>query len=135
MRVLSDPASIAELEDPELRALLERRVQAILAEGYQLDELALYVVVEPGDPIETINAPLGFSVLCTRWEPDACFGTPAFEPSWELLWEHAGYYEILYVMSDDGFGVGVFVPKAPCVAPELLAMCAAYAIRAEESDS
>ena len=70
---------------------------------------------------------------CTLWgEPDARFGSPAFAPSWELLEEHPRFYEIVYILSDDGFGVEVFVPKRADVPQELLAMCAAYATPAPE---
>jgi hypothetical protein len=140
MLALRDREAIARVADPELRALIERRVEAILAEvadddGYELHELVLFVVVQPGDPLEAIDEQLGFPVLSTRWEPEARFGTPAFRPSWELLWEHAGYYEVLFILSDDGYGIDVFVAKRPGVDPKLLAMCAAYATPAEEGDS
>ena len=136
MLAFSDREAIAQVGDPELRALIEQRVEAILAQvgdDYELDEIVLFVVVEPGDPLEAIDAQLGFPVLCTLWgEPDACFGSPTFAPTWELLEEHARFYEIVYILGDDGFGVEVFVPKRADVPQELLAMCAAYATPAPE---
>jgi hypothetical protein len=138
MLALRDRDAISRVPDPELRALIERRAEAILAEvgdSLELHEIVLFVVVEPGDPLDVINEQLGFPVLCTRWEPEACFGSPAFQPSWEMLEERAEYYEIVYVVSDDGFGYEVFVPKRPGVDPELLAMCAAYATPAPPEDA
>ena len=138
MLAFSDREGIAQVSDPPLRALIERRAETILeqvGEDYELHDIVEFVVVEPGDPLETIDEQLGFPVLCTRWEPDARFGTPAFAPSWEVLEEHAGFYEVVFILSDDGYGVDIFVPKRDGVDPELLAMCAAYATPAPESDT
>jgi len=41
--------------------------------------------------------------------------------------EHAGCYEIVFVLSDDGYGAEVFAIKHPGVDQNLLAMYAAYA--------
>jgi hypothetical protein len=131
MRVLRDPAAIAQLEAGELHTLLAQRV-ASLSEfaDYELHELVTFVVVQPGDSLEGLEEQLGFDALCNRFDGTR-FGDPGFTPSWELLEQHAGYFAIVYVLSDDGFGIEVFVPKQPGVNPELLAMCATYATPAQ----
>jgi hypothetical protein len=113
MLVLRDRASIAAIEDPDLRALIEARVESLAEyDDYDLDELVNFVVVEPGDSLPAIDEQLGRPVLGN---------------SHELIEEHAGYYELVYVLSDDGFGIEVFIPKVPGVDPALLAMCATNA--------
>ena len=113
MRVLRDKASIAQLEDPDLRALIEQRVVALAEDfdDYELHELVTFVVVEAGDSLQAIDEHLGFSIL-TR--------------PFELLEEHPGWFEVVFVISDDGYGVEVFIPKHPDVPPELLSMCEVY---------
>ena len=44
-------------------------------------------------------------------------------PTFELLEEHPGWYEIVFVISD-GFGWEVFIPKDADVDAQLLEMCA-----------
>jgi hypothetical protein len=38
----------------------------------------------------------------------------------------------LFILNDDGFGIGIFIPKSEGIDPELLALCAAYAVPAPE---
>ena len=131
MVVLRDRGAISRLEDPRLRALVEGWANALMEglEGeYELGELALCVVVEPGDTLGAIEREVGFPVLRNR-ATDKRFGEPGFVPSFELCEEHSGWYEVVWIVSDDGFGVDLFVPKAPGVEPDLLAMCAHYAMR------
>ncbi len=135
MQVLRDRASIARLTDANLRALIEDCVQALIDVDDFSDSELRYVLtivaVEPGDALEPIEAQLGFPILSNRFD-DTRFGDAAFTPCFELLEEHDGFYEIVFVLSDDGFGVEVFVPKQPGVHSDLLAMCAAYATPARK---
>lgn len=130
MHVLRDRASIAQLTDANLRRLIEECVQALVdiddfSDG-ELRDVLTVLAVEPDDPLESIDAQLGFPILSNRFD-DTRFGDADFTPCFELLEEHDGFYEIVFVLSDDGFGVEVFVPKQLGVHPDLLAMCAAYA--------
>lgn len=132
MHVLRDRQSVAKVVDPSLRALIEQRVEALSEfDDCELHELVTFVVVEPSDSVEALDAQLGIHVLVNRLDGTR-FGESGFTPSFELLEEHAGYFEIVFVLSDDGFGIEVFVPKHPDVDSELLAMCAAYALPAKE---
>ncbi len=132
MLVLRDRSSITQLSDPDLRGLIEQRVQSLSEfDDCDLTELVAFLVIEPGDSLQDMDAQLGFSILSNRFD-GTCFGDPDFTPSFDILEEHLGYYEIVFVMSDDGFGIEVFVPKHLGVPPELLAMCATYSTPAQE---
>ena len=76
-----------------------------------LAELVTFIVVEPGDSVEAIDDALGFPIL---------------NRPFELLADHADWYEMVFVLSDDGYGIEVFISKAPGVDPGLLAMCATH---------
>ena len=114
---------IDSVADPELRELLQQSLRDI--EPHTLPELGYFLVVEPGDRIEIIDRQLGFHILGNRWTGTR-WGDPAFTPSWEVLVAHSGWYELVYVLSDDGNGVTVFVPMQDADS-ELLAMCQRFA--------
>ncbi len=99
----------ADAADPELRQLISDTF-ARVAECPEI--LGFVLVVEPGDTIVSIDTQLGFSILAGRHE---------------FIVEHAGYFELVYVLGQDGYGLVVFVEK-PSELSELLAMCALYPI-------
>jgi len=129
MQILNDLKSIEHsvksLLDRELRELLLAHVEKLSEyEGYDLGELVSFVVVDCNDTVSDLDAALGFPVMANRF--DGCrYGEPGFTPSWEVIEEHSNWFEMVYVLSDDGFGVVVFVPKH--ADPELLQMLQQYA--------
>lgn len=44
-----------------------------------------------------------------------------------MLQEHPTFYEMLFIQSDEGHVLVVFIPKSPDVDPELLTLCALHA--------
>jgi hypothetical protein len=122
MLVISDPSSLSRVADPDVRALIERRM-----EEYGDDAgLATFVVVEPGDPLDSLDSQLGFPVLSNRFDGRR-HGDPGFAPSFEVLEEHPGCYEMVFVLADYGDGVIVFIPKHDGVNADLQALCRTYA--------
>ena len=123
MLVINDPSTLAQVTDPDVRDLIRRRI-----DEYGSDAgLATFVVVEPGDPIGALDAQLGFPILTNRNDGKR-YGEPEFRPSFEVLEEHPGCYEMVFVLADYGDGVLVFIPKHDGVNGELLSLCAEYAI-------
>ncbi len=47
------------------------------------------------------------------------------ERSWECINLASGWFELVAIESDDGFGLVVFVPDQPNIAAEVLAFCRA----------
>lgn len=132
MLVLRDPAAVDAITDPELRILLRQRFIALSQDGpYDSDVCGYFIVVKDGDMLEVLDKQLGFPVLTNRFNGKR-YGEEGFAGCWEILEEHASCYEFVFVLSDDGYGVLVFVPKSGAVDPELLAMCRQYAVKAPE---
>ena len=106
--------------DPKLRMLLERRLE-MLSEfsDFDLSELAHFVIVEPGDSIATIESELAFSPLI-NFVDGAKYPDPSFDPSWEWLIAHGPWFELMFALSDGGFGIVLLVPNLPDVEPSLL---------------
>lgn len=133
MQVLRDTPSLTTAAsshpDPELRHLIAERIEEFSEYQSDLADLVVLIHVEPGDLIGDIDSQLGFPVMTNRFT-GIRFGEPAFTPSWDVLQEHRAFYEMIFVINDDGFGYELFISKAPGVDAELLAMCAEYATEA-----
>lgn len=128
MRVLRERAQVALLADPALRHLIDERIREI-SDGGAWDS-ALYgyfIVVEPGDSVAALEAQSGCCLLTGRFN-SARFGEPGFMPSFEFIEEHDHCYEGVWILSDDGFGVVLLIPKVAGIDTDLLTMCAAYAM-------
>ena len=122
MHVIRTESDLQGLEGPELLDLIRQRIADTAEYVDTFGELVFFVVVRPGDDIAALDDALGFPVMANRFDGIA-FGEPGFAPSWDVLDEHAGFYELVYVLSDDGQGVTVFVTRGESVSAELLAMC------------
>ena len=126
MFVIRDLSSAAQISNPEIRHLVEQRITNLSTEPYDPDDLGYFLVMEPSDSLEEINAQLGFSILCNRFS-GIKFGDADFTPSFEFVEEYAGCYDMVFILSDDGYGVELFIPKSIDI-PELLAMCQKFAV-------
>ena len=114
---VADPAL-----DPQLRALLAARARQLEDDAEELGDLAHFHAVEPGDGPKEAATALGF-------RPDVNLvdgsrqGEPDFSPSWEWVEDHGGWFELAFVLTDDGFGHVLLVPDRPDTDPRLLALC------------
>ena len=93
----------------------------------QLDMNASMFIVEPGDIVEDIEEEIGFCILTNLFD-DVRFPDPDFVPCFEVLEDHVGCYEMLFILSDGDDGtVELFIPKTG-VDNDLLAMCSQFAV-------
>jgi len=122
MHVIRTETDLDSLEDPELLALVRQRITDTAEFVDHFSELVHFVVVQRGDDVADIDEALGFPVMANRFD-GIPFGQAGFTPSWDVLAEFPGWFELVYVLSDDGNGVNVFVAKALGTPPDLLAMC------------
>ncbi len=130
MIVLRDPDEADHVPDPVLRALVLQRLTDLSDEGES--SLATVAVLERSSDLQELQGLLGFSALHNRID-GTCYGHPMFYPSFELIEEHSTCFEMVFVLSDDGAGVLVFVPKDIDLDAQLLAMCRQYAVRSQET--
>jgi hypothetical protein len=132
MLVLRSPNEASRIADPEIRSFVQLRFAQVCAgEPHDLDRYGYMIVLEPGDTIERIERETGFSIL-TDVLGDARFGDPDFTPAAEVIEEHRSCYELVFIFTDDGYGIEVFVPKVDGVDTDLLAMCAQFAVPASD---
>lgn len=120
-RALDSPLNITLKE-----LLTKRRDQLLEYDGFDLGELAHFIVAQAGDQIEAVEAEAGIPIVTNI--VDGCrFGDPDYCPSWEWIDDHGAYWEAPYVLSDSGFGIVLFVENSVGTDPILLALCRAYA--------
>ncbi len=114
-------AFIQTYPDPAITTLIQQRLSELLADyDLTMEELVFFVVPEPGETIPQLQEALGTQLLTV----DGC-------PLWEFIEEHPTCYEFVIVMSDDGFGAEVYLPKTG-IDSELLALCQLHATPAQE---
>lgn len=130
MLVLRDPALRSSIADPEICSLVEQRFADICAgDDYDADLHGYMIVVEPGDRVAELEQESGCPILRNLFN-DIRFGEPGFRPCFEVIEEHAGCYEMVFVPSDGDFGIVIFIPKQEGIDADLLAMCVEYAVPA-----
>ena len=90
MEILKDRAAVSQYlnttPDPELQSLLAERVQAL--SEYD-DGIAHFYVIETAEELKALNLPSVY----------------------EIREDHTDWTELVYVISDDGFGLEVFIRK------------------------
>lgn len=99
--------------DPILHDRLEAQREYLA--HYPFEELALFLITQPGDTLETITAACAYRLV----EGDR------FTIEAETIDRHGNWLEVLFVLSDDSFGLVLFVPLERSTDPSLLTACQA----------
>lgn len=127
MQIIHTPADTASITNLELRTCIEKTISDLIEDyQYDLDVLGYFLIVESGDSLATLNAQLGFDILANRFS-GIFFDQPGYTQSFEVLDEHANWFEMVFIVDDSGFGIEVFIPKTIDI-PDLLAMCQKFAV-------
>ena len=126
MLTITDGGSLARALNQPIdsflkRLLIERRDQL----GGDIQGNARFIVVYPGDTVDALEHELGWSIFITA--EGYRFGGPNYYPSWEWLADHGHCFEMVFILTDDGFAHVVVVENSPGVDPDLLQLCTTYA--------
>jgi hypothetical protein len=115
MHTLRNHASIhhtaLQHPDPTLRKLISRRIEELSDYTDDLAELIHILILEPSDTLTFGDVQLGFSLG---------------DRPIDVIESHPGWYEFTIVLSDDGFGVVLYVPKHPDTDSKLLEICTSH---------
>lgn len=103
----------SELEPyPAILQLIHQRIAEITQDQpYDADIYGQFVLVEAGDSMSIIEAYLGRPII----------------GNFEWLVEWPCCFEAVFVLSDDGYGIDLLIPKLPDMDADLLAICEQYA--------
>ncbi len=100
------------------RLLIERRDQL----GGKITDKARFVIVQPGDGPDPLEAELSFSPFQNPGDGTS-FGDPEFTPGWEWIEDHGHCFEVVFIFDDSGFAHVVLIEKSKGVDLELLKLC------------
>ena len=107
MITIRDTASVDQLGQVELQQLIRDRIAEITqGQPYDADVYGEFVIVEVGDTMPEIEAHLGREVV----------------GNFEWLVEWPCCYEAVFVLSDDGYGIVLLVPKVAGIDASLSGM-------------
>lgn len=121
MLILKDPPQLDSIIDPHLLKLVTLRLTQLTPTfPHQL------IIVEPQDTVEDLATITGQPILTNLFD-DVRYPDPDFMPCCEVLEDHGGCYEMVFIFTDADDSVSLFIPKTG-VDEELLSMCAQYAI-------
>lgn len=129
MLIITNPVQIAVITDTSLRHLIEQRIREISeCAPWDANELGPFIVVESGDTATNLEVAMGFSILESIFD-DTRFGDEDFSPSFEFAESHGNtLFELVYIVSDGGYGYDIFIPNLPSTDPVLLTFCQIYAV-------
>ena len=82
--------------------------------------------IEVGDSLSDIEEEIGFSILTNLFD-DVRYPDPDFVPCLEVLEDHGGCYEMVFIFGDGGDAIEIFIPKHG-VDNDLLTMCSQFAV-------
>ena len=84
------------------------------------------IIIKAGDSISDIEEEIGFFVMTYLFD-GVRYPDPDFVPCFEVLEDHGGCYEMLFILSDGDDAIEIFIPKDG-VDPLLLSMCSQFAV-------
>jgi hypothetical protein len=119
MKEIITDEDLLTIKDPALAALLSAR--SIEASEYvdHFSELVRFILVDSRDTISDVEGVVGLDLESIDGRADV------FE-------EHPRYFELVYVLSDDGSGVTLFVNKED-ISEDFARLCESYRAREDES--
>ena len=122
MLILKSPSSFDSITDLDILKLIKLRHDQLGDEMF-----GSVIIIEAGDSLSEIEQEIGFSILTNLFE-DVRYPDPDFVPCFEVLEDHGGCYEMVFIFGDgDDGAVELFIPKVG-VDPLLLSMCFQFAV-------
>jgi hypothetical protein len=125
----SDQAS--RIDDSDVRRLVEQRFAEVCnGEPYDPDIHGEMIVVETGDTLESLEEDTGLPIAHNPYDESHFPEDPDFITVAEHVEEHVGAYEMTFILTDDGAGVILFIPRQPGIDVQLRDLCARFAVPA-----
>ena len=121
MLILKSPSSFDSITDPDILKLVKLRHDQLGDEMF-----GSVIIVEAEDGVSDIEKEIGFSILTNLFD-DVRYPDPDYVPCFEVLEDHGGCYEMLFILSDGDEAIVIFIPKVG-VDPLLLSMCSQFAV-------
>lgn len=112
------------LDSPLQHALKEvlaaHRERLSECEGYDLSELAEFAIVEPGDTLQDLASIIEVEV------GEGGAAAAQFSRIPEYVEQHATVIELVFILSDTGFGLVLLISSADTIDPAIRALAMSY---------
>lgn len=128
MIIVKTIAAIQKISNTAARKIVQERIHDLGGAAFDAAELGYFLVIESGDTIEAITAQVGFAMLCNPFT-GILYDQTAFTPSFEFVVKFPACYDRVFVFSDDGYRMGVFMEKVNGTRPELLVINQQFAVQ------
>ena len=122
MILIKDCSDLSIINHPLIKCLINLRLE-------QLGPEFKAILVESGDSAVSLDIQCPCPLFSNTIN-DTVYGDDDFLPMIEVIEDHGFCYEMVFILSDDDPGTGVFVPKSFDIDPTLLALCAEFAVPA-----
>ena len=122
MILIKDCSDLSIINHPLIKCLINLRLE-------QLGPEFRAILVESGDSAVFLDIQCPCPLFSNSIN-DSVYGDEDFLPMTEVIEDHGFCYEMVFILSDDDSGTGVFVPKSSDIDPTLLALCAEFAVPA-----
>jgi hypothetical protein len=126
MQIIRDLPSTQQISDSAIRKLVQHRIDELGGDKFNTTELGYFLIIEPGDSLDSISTQIGFNILANRFT-GIRYDEVGFTPSFEFIEEFSACYELVFILDDSGYGIDIFISKGTGVDPDLLVMCQRYA--------
>ena len=110
--------------DPTLDQLLADRIHDWTAT--EMLDLTHLLIVHAGDNDAAVIEAIAFSPLVNPLDGRR-FGSKGFEPCWDWLECHDGWFEMIVTVGNDGFAFVLFIQDSDDIDPQLRLLCKTYA--------
>lgn len=118
-RVLETPL------EPELHKILAEHQERLAGYyGFRFEELAEFLIIECGDMLTDSEATYGRQLV-----EDGRFASSA-----ELAFRHSTWIEVIFILSDDGFGLVLLVETGEGADRSILSACQQVLLERENYD-
>lgn len=129
MKTIRAPTDVGTITHVGIRTIVERRICELrLIPPETLPDLGVFIVAEVGDTPNQLQQAAGCGLFCDL--DGTPYGDPEFSPAFEWLEHHTDLkcFELLFIMTDDGYFTVLFIPDNPEMPPDLINLCRDYAL-------
>ncbi len=128
MYIIRDPINLSAVAYTGISQILAARMSQLkVPETEVLSDIGEFIIVEPGDTIANLEEASGCAIT-TDLFGEAHYGDPDFVPNHEWLEHHQDEhcFEMVFIMTDDGYFTVLLIPDDPGIDPDLLSLCWEY---------
>lgn len=110
MQIIRDLAEASQISNRAIRELVQQRIRSLSEQGFAIEDVGHFVVVDSSDTVASIEQHLGVSIS-----------------AYEMAEQYPSCFDLVYLLDQAGKGIELFLPNRLGGDIDLLAMCAKYA--------